>query len=74
MNTNASNFRALPIPERIALVEDIWDSIEEETAVKPFFVAEDVAEFKHRFAAHQANPASSIPWDQVRAELFKDKS
>lgn len=74
MNIDTSNFKTLPISERIALVEDIWDSIAEETAVKPFFVAEDIAEFDHRLAAHQADPDSSVPWDQVRAQLFKAKS
>lgn len=73
MNVDSLNLKALPISERIQLVEDLWDSIAEETAVKPSFVAEDVAEFHDRFAAHQANPASSLPWDQVRAELFKEK-
>ena len=74
MNIDTSNFKTLPISERIQLVEDIWDSIAEETALKPFFVAEDVAEFDRRLAAHQADPASGVPWDQVRAQLFKAKS
>ncbi len=71
MNLDTSNFKTLPISERIQLVEDIWDSIAEDTAAKPFFVAEDVAEFHHRLAAHQADPASSVGWDEVRDQLFK---
>ena len=71
MNVNAQDFKALPLSERIQLVEDIWDSIAEDTAAKSFFVAQDVAEFRHRLAAHQKDPASSVPWDEVRAQLFK---
>ncbi len=71
MNVNPQDFKALPLSERIQLVEDIWDSIAEETAARPFFVAEDVAEFDQRLAAHQKDPASSVSWDEVRAQLFK---
>lgn len=71
MNADTSNFKTLPIAERIQLVEAIWDSIAEDTATKPFFVAEDVAEFQHRLAAHQADPSSSVSWDEVRAQLFR---
>ncbi|MFZ2124365.1 MAG: addiction module protein [Rhodoferax sp.] len=71
MNATPRDFKTLPLSERIQLVEDIWDSIAEETAATPFFVAEDVAEFHQRLAAHQKEPASSVPWDEVRTQLFK---
>ena len=71
MNVNTQDFKTLPLSERIQLVEDIWDSIAEETAAKPFFVAEDVAELDQRLAAHRKDPTSSVPWDEVRAQLFK---
>lgn len=70
MNTNARDYRSLPISERIELVEDIWDSIAEETAVSVQLSAEERAELHRRLAAHRADPSSSIPWDQVRATLF----
>jgi putative addiction module component (TIGR02574 family) len=31
-------------------------------------------ELHHRLVAHQADPSSGIPWEQVRATLFKDSS
>ena len=71
MNVNTQDFKILPLSERIQLVEDIWDSIAEETAAKPFFVSEDVALFHQRMAAHEKDPASSVPWDEVRTQLFK---
>jgi putative addiction module component (TIGR02574 family) len=71
VNVNPNDFKTLPLSERIQLVEDIWDSIAEETAAKPFFVAEDVADFHQRLAAHHKDPASSVSWDEVRTQLFK---
>ena len=71
MNSPISNFKELPISERIQLVEDIWDSIAEETPVSLRLSAADRAELQRRLAAHKADPSSSIPWDEVRASLFK---
>ena len=74
MNTAALHYRALPLSERIELVEDIWDSIAEETAVSVPLSVEQRAELHRRLAAHQADPSSSLPWEQVRASLFKGQS
>ena len=71
MNSPISNFKDLPISERIQLVEDIWDSIAEETPVSLQLSAADRAELQRRIAAHEADPSSSIPWEEVRASLFK---
>ena len=71
MNSPISNFKELPISERIQLVEDIWDSIAEETPVSLQLSAADRTELQRRLAAHKADPSSSIPWDEVRASLFK---
>lgn len=72
MNARSPDFRTLPISERIELVEDIWDSIAEETS--GFFVlsADDRAEIHRRYAEHRAHPDSSLSWDDVRAELFRE--
>ena len=71
MNSPISNFKEFPISERIQLVEDIWHSIAEETPVSLQLSAADRAEVQRRFAAHKADPSSSMPWDEVRASLFK---
>lgn len=71
MNTAALNFKALPISERIQLVEDIWDSIAQETPSPLQLGAQERAELQRRLAEHQADPSSSIPWERVRASLFK---
>ena len=33
--------------------------------------AADRAKLQRRFAAHQAGPSTSVPWEKVRASLFK---
>ena len=71
MNSPISNFKELPISERIQLVEDIWDSIADETSVSLQLSATDRAELQRRLAAHKADLSSSMPWDEVRASLFK---
>lgn len=74
MNTASMNYRSLPISERIELVEDIWDSIAEETGGSVQLSPEQRAELHRRLAAHRADPSTSIPWEQVRANLFKGQS
>lgn len=73
MNTAILNYRSLPLSERIELVEDIWDSIAEETTASVQLSQEQRAELHRRLTAHRADPSSSIPWEQVRATLFKDQ-
>lgn len=67
------NYRSLPISERIELVEDIWDSIAEETSAGIELSPEQRAELHRRLATHRADPASSIPWESVRTQLFKSQ-
>ncbi len=61
---------SLSIPERIQLVEDIWDSI----TVHPELVKlspEIKAELDKRLAEFEQNPDDASPWDEVRARLWK---
>lgn len=74
MSTNALNFRSLPVSERIELVEDIWNSIAEDTSAALPLSAEQRAELHRRLALHQAAPARSETWEYVRARLFSDES
>jgi len=74
MTTITTNYKELSISERIQLVEDIWDSIAEETTSVMRLSSEDCDELRRRLASHQADPSSSIPWEQVRTALFKNQS
>jgi len=67
MNAIVEDIKKLSVSERIQLVEDIWNSI------PPFSLelsAEELDELHRRYAAHQANPSTGIPWKQVRAKIF----
>ena len=70
MGEAATDFRDLSIPERIQLVEDIWDSIAAETEALPL-TAEQQVELDRRLEEHRRDPDSAIPWEQVREELYK---
>ncbi len=72
MITSTTAFKSLPLSERIQLVEDIWDSIAEETPEAALQLSEhERVELQARFAAHRSDPQSSLPWSEVRAALFK---
>jgi putative addiction module component (TIGR02574 family) len=74
MGQPAFNYRELPIPERLQLVEDIWDSIAQEANARPDtlpMTETQLAELDRRIADADAHPEASIPWETVRDELFK---
>jgi len=59
---------SLSVPERIQLVEDIWDTIAEvpeEVDLSP----EQKAELDHRLDAYHQNPDEGAPWGMVRERI-----
>ncbi len=70
--TALESILALPVPERIRLVELIWDSITatpEAIALPP----ETKTELENRLAEFKAAPEAGYTWEEVRASL-KDGS
>ncbi len=59
----------LGMDERLQLVQDLWDSIAADVEQSSLSDAER-REVDRRWAAHQANPAAAIPWEQVEAEAL----
>jgi putative addiction module component (TIGR02574 family) len=59
----------LSVAERIALVQEIWDSIAADVEAAPLTEAQR-QEIDRRLAAHRANPQAAIPWEQVEAEAL----
>ena len=59
----------LGVEERLALVEEIWDSIAADSSAIPLTEAQR-AELLRRMAEDDANPDSVRPWDAVRAETL----
>ena len=74
MGQPAFNYRDLPIPERIQLVEDIWNSIAQEANARPDTLPltdAQRAELDRRIADADARPDEAVPWETVRDDLFK---
>ena len=64
-----AEIRKLPVPERLQLVGEIWDSILEDPDLLP--VSTELArELDARLAAHRADPSDSIPWEVADREVF----
>jgi putative addiction module component (TIGR02574 family) len=59
----------LSVDDRMALVQEIWDSIADEVARAPLTEAQR-REIDRRLAAHKANPQAAVPWEQVEAEAL----
>ena len=70
MTATLQNYKSLPVRERIKLVGDIWDSIADDTAVELPLSEVQAAEVNRRVEAHLADPASGVPWSEVRRKLF----
>ena len=64
-----SEILKLSIPERIQLVEDIWDSIAAVPEAIELTEAEK-EELDRRFASMDANPDSCIPWEVVKRSIL----
>ena len=63
-----ANVLSLSIPERIQLVEDIWDTIAE-VPEEGGLTEEQKAELDQRLAAYHLNPDEGSPWGMVRERI-----
>jgi len=64
--------RKLTVAERLALVEEIWDSISDDPSSVPTSDRQ-LAEARRRLAEHDADPSSASPWDEVEKKLRTKK-
>lgn len=55
----------LSVPERIQLVEDIWDSVAEIPEALSLTEAQQ-AELDRRLDAYRRNPEGGLPWEYVK--------
>jgi putative addiction module component (TIGR02574 family) len=58
----------LSVEERMALVEDIWDSIALEGAALPLTEVQRT-KLDRRVAEHEANPDDVVPWADVKTAI-----
>lgn len=66
---NLEEIRRLSVEERLDLIGDIWDTLDDEDEVD-LLSDEQRAMLDERLAAHRAAPETAIPWEEVRARLF----
>jgi putative addiction module component (TIGR02574 family) len=59
----------LSVPERILLVEEIWDSIAE-TPDEVALTEAQRAELNRRLDAYETEPQAGSTWEEVKAELW----
>jgi len=69
VSQSLQELRRLPIPQRIQLVEDLWDSIAEETPAI-HLSKEQIAELDRRLDALEAQPESGTPWHIARERIL----
>jgi putative addiction module component (TIGR02574 family) len=68
MSISQNEIGSLSAAEKFALLDMLWESLEADV---PPLTNEQRAELDHRIARHAENPFDVIPWEQVRAGLFK---
>jgi putative addiction module component (TIGR02574 family) len=57
----------LSVPERLQLVQDIWDSIAAQNATG--VSQADLLEAQKRLEEHEGNPDTAISWEEVQNQL-----
>ena len=60
----------LTVAERIALAQEILDSVAAEQPLPPLSDAKK-QELSRRLVDHAANPADVVPWEEVQAAALK---
>ena len=69
MKASIQELRQLPIPERIQLVTELWDSIADESPAIDLS-PEQIAELDRRLNALDAQPESGTPWHIARERIL----
>jgi putative addiction module component (TIGR02574 family) len=64
-----SDVLQMSVPERVRLVQAIWDSVEAEPEAIPLTAAER-QELDRRWQAFQREPEIGFTWAEVKAELL----
>ena len=69
-STSVSSLLKLPASERAELAMALWDSLTDaERDAELGLTPEQATELDRRWADHVEDPASAIPWSEVRRKL-----
>jgi len=61
-------FDSLSAAQKAELLDAVWESLESDARS---LTDAQRAELDHRIARHEQNPSDVVPWEQVKAGLFK---
>ena len=67
---NVEDILKLPVPERLELVEMIWESIAANPESLPLTQAQR-AELQRRLDEHAKNPSAVESWDKAKAKIHR---
>ena len=68
MSDLRSQIESLSAAEKVELLDALWESLETDALS---LTEAQRTELDYRIARHEQNPSDVIPWQQVRADLFK---
>ena len=72
MNSRLTELSKLPLPEKVQLVEDLWDNIAAELEAAP--LSEELkAEMDRRLQEYLKDPSSALTLEEVQARMRKRK-
>lgn len=67
-NPHVDELRRLPVPERLEAIEELWESLEDESALFPLSDLER-ADLDRRVAEDAANQEPGVGWEELRGQL-----
>ena len=68
MSTSIDELSKLPLPQRVEIVEKLWDSIAADADHLPL-TPKQAEELDRRLAWHEAHPEEGSRWEEVRERL-----
>ena len=68
MSNLRNQIESLSTTEKVELLDAVWESLDADALS---LTEAQSAELDFRIARHEQNPSEVIPWEQVRAGLFK---
>ncbi len=71
MNYQLSNILKLSVPERILLVEAIWDSIANEKNNTYQLSSEQISILEEELASYSKNPEEGSSWEEIKNRILK---
>jgi len=72
-SSSIAEYVKLSVPERIQLVEDIWDSVAEIPEALSLTEAQQV-ELDRRLDAYRRNPEGGLPWEYVKEAIRREET